>query len=205
MKPATRERMASSAFPHWCTPPDVCALLHAFGNVALDPCSNAYSMVRAGVELRRGGLHAMAWAERAPKLHTDPRAFAYVNSPYGAALPRWTARIVLEHRECGIEVVQLMPARIETRWFRAARDGASSIGIVRGRLRFWRRGKQRHPAFFPSALLYYGSRVREFERVFSSIADFYRYVRPAAAAVAVQLDALRVFDAARREHFGVLQ
>lgn len=177
--------MASSLYQHWCTPPELVAMLRSFGTIALDPCSNAYSMVRALNNWSRGGLHAPSWLERAPELGRRDH-FAYVNSPYGAALAPWTARIVLEHERDQIEVVQLCPARFETAWFRAGRDAASSVAVLRRRVRFWKRGRPGDGAFFPSALLYYGGRRETWEAIVSTVADVYRHVQvqvPAAAPV----------------------
>lgn len=178
MDAATRKRMSSSARHDWCTPPEVVACLTAFGTVELDPCSHRASIVGAAVELfKPDGLGPRSWLEHAPQLRR-PRHFAYVNHEYGRVHgPLWVARCV-EQAATGVEIVELVAARVDAAWFRLARDHAAALAIVRGRLRFIKpRRKRREPAFFPSAFLYYGNRPAEFEAVFSAIADPYRYVR----------------------------
>lgn len=185
MDAATRKRMSSSAYEHWCTPPELTEVLERFGTVALDPCCHRASQVPALVRLYREGLGPLSWIEHAPQLQLG-RHFAYVNSPYGRKLWPWITRVI-EQVAQSVEVVQLVPARIDTGWFRLGRDHSSSWAGVRGRLRFCKphargRGlrKDRAPAFFPSALLYYGQRVDEFVDVFSSVADCYRYQPPSS-------------------------
>lgn len=177
MRRSVRESMSASVFRHWCTGPELVRLLHRFGRVELDPCSNRWSTVNARVELSRGGLHATSWLHRAPGLAKHGH-FAYVNSPYGNELGNWAARCVLERQVSGIEILQLAPARVDTRWWRKTTEASASNGFWRGRLRFWKRGKPGDGAFFPSALIYYGDRADEFEAVFSEVADCYRLHAP---------------------------
>lgn len=151
-------------------------LLHRFGVVELDPCSNDHSIVGAAVECRYHGGLSRPWLELAPNL-SRPRHFAYVNSEYGQVLAeRWVPRVIAEHR-AGIEIVQLVPARFDTGWWRQLRTAAARVAVVRGRLQFIRPRRKRSPALFPSALFYLGPRAAEFEALFSELADVYRWQR----------------------------
>lgn len=163
-------------YRHYGTPEPVVTLLHRFGTVELDPCSNNHSIVRAAVECRYHGGLSRPWLELAPRL-SQPRHFAYVNSEYGDELADpWVPRVIAEHR-LGVEVVQLVPARFDTGWWRQLRAAAACVAVVRGRLRFIRPRRKRSPALFPSALFYLGPRSDEFEALFSELADVYRWQR----------------------------
>jgi DNA N-6-adenine-methyltransferase (Dam) len=169
----------SSAYRHWGSPELLVTYLHRFGVLELDPCSNDHSIVNARVTFRyKGGLDA-PWLELAPAL-AELEHFAYVNSSYGRELAlTWVPRCVLEHR-AGVEILQLVPARPDTAWWREAKAAARCVAVLHGRLRFIRPRRKRMPALFPSALFYYGQRQHDFEALFSEIADVYHWRRRAA-------------------------
>lgn len=175
-----RKGKAGPGYRHYGTPEPVVTLLHRFGVVELDPCSNNHSIVRAAVECRYHGGLSRPWLELAPNL-SRRRHFAYVNSEYGDELSkRWGPRCVAEHLT-GVEIVQLVPARPDTEWWRQLRTAAALVAVVRGRLQFIRPRRKRTPSLFPSALFYYGQRADEFEELFSELADVYRWRRARAA------------------------
>jgi len=170
----------SSKYQHHNTPPAIGDLLHRFGFLALDPCSNRWSLLCAALNLcgkrkSDNGLEA-DWATLA--VQSDGRSdedgtrrgFVFVNPPYGRALLAWAAKVVREARR-GVEVISLTAARHDTAWWRLLFGSASAVAYVRGRIRFYKRGKQQQPAFFPSALLYFGDNPERFCGTFSPIAD----------------------------------
>lgn len=149
----------SSARQTWNTPEIVIQVItRALGPIALDPCSNPTSIVGARVawELERDGDSlARPWF---------PRGRIYVNPPYKRDLPRWVAKIVDAYRarRGALEIVALVPARTDARWWHAAIEGGALAGFWRGRLRFL---GARTSAPFPSALLYWGERPDRFRRI----------------------------------------
>ena len=98
-----------------CTPPKyVCAVRKVFGGtIALDPCSNPQSLVRAEVEYElpdRDGLRS-SWDY--PTI--------YVNRPYGAdrqcgtTIKDWLRRCARAREEYGSEVLALVPVATNTK------------------------------------------------------------------------------------------
>jgi hypothetical protein len=86
----------------------------------------------------------------------------WLNPPYGRIIGDWVRKAVSEYRSGNVtEMILLVPARVDTRWFRALLAGV--ICFVFGRLKF---GGQSGPAPFPSALIYFGSRTSKFVEVF---------------------------------------
>ena len=142
-----------------CTPSVIVDLVRKFGGgrIALDPCSNANSIVNAEIEYRlsRGqdGLRD-SW---------NVDGLVYVNPPYGRGIEAWLKRCSLPSREA----IALIPARVSEIWFHDWCWGqADAICFVRGRLKFLG-SKQSAP--FPSALVYYGNRADEFVDTFAHL------------------------------------
>jgi len=128
------------------------------GPVGLDPCSNPQSIVGAAeewsLETSQDGL-APNWGSYGP---------VYVNPPYGrGAIDQWAAKIALEGA-FGVELIALLPARVDTSWFRAVWT-ARAVCFWSGRIKFL--GAE-SGAPFPSALPYWGGHVDRFCEVFSA-------------------------------------
>jgi len=80
----------------------------------------------------------------------------FLNPPYGRDIGRWTRKLSLEHRtRRTLEFVALLPARVDTRWWRDLLTDDMLVCFIDHRLRFlnaeW---KPTDPAMFPSALVY---------------------------------------------------
>jgi hypothetical protein len=164
---AEKVRMAvhySSASSDWYTPPEVIdRVVKLFGRIELDPCSNSreHPNVPALVHLvpADNGL-SQPW-----------HGTVYMNPPYGREIEPWVSKLVAEHA-CGnvSEAVALVPARVDTGWFRQFAD--YPVCFVNGRLKF---SAQRKEAPFPSAVCYLGPAIDRFFDCFSDLGD----VRPA--------------------------
>lgn len=77
---------------------------------------------------------------------------AFLNPPYGRVIGSWTA--LAKHWGQKMQVVCLVPARTDTRWFwETCLEGAKQIRLLRGRLRF---DGATETAPFPSAVVVYG-------------------------------------------------
>jgi hypothetical protein len=116
---AGKVRMAvhfSSASPHWCTPPEVInRVVKLFGTIELDPCSNSRE---------HPNVPALAHLVQDDNGLSQPwRGKVYMNPPYGREIEPWVSKLVSEHA-CGnvAEAVALVPARVDTEWFRQFRD-----------------------------------------------------------------------------------
>jgi hypothetical protein len=148
--------LMSSARDSWNTPPEVLELVRRLGPIGLDPCSNAGSIVGASEEwrLERGedGL-ARPWALA---------GLVYVNPPYGREIGPWAQKMAAEGR-AGVEIVALLPARTDARWWQESVRTADALLFWRGRLRFLGAPSS---APFPSAVAYWGPRWLTFLSVF---------------------------------------
>ena len=148
--------LLSSAKDDWRTPAGLLRLVRQIGPIALDPCSADGSLVHAvreyRLDRREDGLR-LPWAVG---------GLVYCNPPYGDVIRPWTRRIAREAAS-GVEIVALLPARVDTAWWRDV-SGAPAICFWRGRLTFI---GAPNPATFPSAICYFGPRVERFVEVFA--------------------------------------
>lgn len=160
---------AESASHHWCTPPKYVDAVREFfgGEIALDPCSNEYSIVKANVEFRLP--------------HTDgltkrwDLSTVFVNPPYGRDRVRgtgigdWLKKCSEAHSQNGAEVLALIPVATNTRhWKRFVFGAADGVTFLYDtRLRFLDNGKDTGKgAPMSCAMVYWGSRYDRFEHVF---------------------------------------
>lgn len=162
----------------YCSPTVVIVSLRKLGRIALDPCSNKHSIVPARVKLTRkrrseAGSLAVAW------LPYCYGGFAYVNPPYGRVMPLWAEKIVHEYKS-GCEIVALVAARVDTRWWDTMIEHATAVCYWRGRITFVGRPGNGQPAKFPSAVLYFGPRVGAFCKAFGDRGRTYAIVRDSA-------------------------
>jgi site-specific DNA-methyltransferase (adenine-specific) len=152
--------LMSSKSEYWCTPEKVLAPVRSLagGQIALDPCANGYSTVGAVEEWsppEHDGL-SEDWTKAAQG------GLVFVNPPYGRKTSlEWTRKIIKEAAK-GCNIVALLPARTDTKWFHALyalRNGSPIACFIKGRLRFIEglTGKAAVGAPFPSVLLYLGS------------------------------------------------
>lgn len=167
-EPAKRPVTLTSKNQNWTTPQHLCEAIRAFGGgeIGLDPCSNAQSLVKAEEEWTEGALER-SW-----------RGFGlvYANPPYSRKRPtlqNWVKYAADQFAEVyDDELLLLVPARTDTKWFRRQLvDRANAILFFTGRLKFGgvlnEKGEPiKDAATFPSALAYWGKRSDKFERDF---------------------------------------
>jgi hypothetical protein len=160
---------AESLSQNWCTPPKyVHAVRRCFsGSIALDPCSNRHSIVKAEVEYRlpeTDGL-AASWNY----------ATIYVNPPYGSDRERgttirdWLRRCAEAHAKHGAEVLALVPVATNTRhWKQFVFGAATAVAFLYDtRLRFLVDGKDGGKgAPMSCAMIYWGADYERFEKTF---------------------------------------
>ena len=149
--------LMSSVSTEWRTPENVLALVREVfgGPVVLDPCTTDDNPVRASFFFtpRVDGL-AQPWSGYKN---------AYVNPPYGRALPAWIGKCAVEAAN-GVEIIALLPARTDTRLWHRHVIAAQQICFWRGRIKFVGAPAS---APFPSAIVYWGQRSEEFRRAFA--------------------------------------
>lgn len=136
----------------WYTPPWLLECIADFlGADYYDPCP-----ARNGSPLLVDGL-AQSWA--------GLRVFC--NPPYGRAIVPWIHKAMTEPVE---EIILLVPAYTETRWFEPLLDYA--ICFIRGRINYsspMRNGGKPRNAPHASALVYRGPRPQAFAEHFADI------------------------------------
>lgn len=146
--------LLSSEKMDWQTPDNILELVRVVAPIGLDPCTTQENPTDASVficppgdglryEWRRSGL-------------------VYCNPPYGSALADWARKMAVEGK-AWTEIIGLVPARPDTRWWHSYIVEADAICFWRGRLKF--KGAP-SAAPFPSALPYWGPRRDRFREVF---------------------------------------
>src|SRR5512134_4137759 len=138
----------------WCTPPCVLDRVRRVGPIALDPCTSPTNPCGAEASYSLHGLSLPWWG------------LSYVNPPYGSALRRWVDK-ALEEAAREVEIIMLVPARTDTRWWGRAFEGAQACGFWKGRITFVGAPSC---APFPSCLFYFGPRRRRFSLAFKDVA-----------------------------------
>jgi phage N-6-adenine-methyltransferase len=136
----------SSATDQWSTPSTFFkAVEERLGQFDLDVCadvSNTKCTAWYGIE--QDGLK-QRWLTEGKSITR-----CWMNPPYGRVLKDWVHKACVEVTLGGVEVVLLVPARTDTKWFQEAWQHASCIWFIKGRLRF---GDAKASAPFPSALI----------------------------------------------------
>ncbi len=166
----TAGRKVKTGSQHWGTPGKyVEAVKSVFGGtIALDPCSNRYSLVNAETEYRlprHDGLKA-SW--------DFPTIF--VNPPYGrdgvrgTSIRHWLERCAEAHRTHQAEVIALVPVATNTgHWKQHVFGKATAVCFLYDtRLRFLVNGRDEGKgAPMSCAMIYWGTNYRRFFTTFT--------------------------------------
>lgn len=137
---------------NWNTPEYILARIRAFDNIALDPCSNEQSVVRATAAVTSRGLE-LDWRKY---------GLVFCNPPYSRGnLVKWMYKCA----SSGAEIIALVPADTSSNWFQHCWTG-QAICFLRGRVKFL---GATTGARFSSALVYWGKREQRFEAIFHEI------------------------------------
>jgi len=110
----TAGRSVNSLSSDWCTPHKyVEAVRKVFGDkIALDPCSNEWSVVKADTEYQLPEQDGLKASWDFPTI--------YVNPPYGAdrergtTIKHWLYKCAYAHKHYGSEVLALVPVATNT-------------------------------------------------------------------------------------------
>lgn len=141
-------------------------VIRVFGQIDQDPAAGYSLNVPAKKRLRTRGLTA-TWSGR-----------VFVNPPYGRQIVHWIERCYHMGGVPGVDVIALIPARVDTRWWRDYVGKATAVCFWKSRIKFI---GQSHGAKFPSAFVYYGrTYARQFCKVFSEYGQIWRCLEPQA-------------------------
>lgn len=144
--------LLSSVRQDWGTPDWLIRELGEEFILALDVCathSNAKCQVYLTKEIN--GL-TQDWG-----LWTTPNTYAWMNPPYGRELAQWVDK-AWQQKQRGVNVVMLVPARTDTRWWATfwdhdmhrPWDHRDEVRFLKGRIRF---EGAKAGAPFPSAIV----------------------------------------------------
>ena len=137
------------------------------GSIALDPCSNEYSIVQAETEFmlpQNDGLRE-DWNY----------ATIYINPPYGAdrergaTIKNWLAKCALTHQKYGSEILALVPVATNTgHWKQSVFGQARALCFLYDtRLKFLENGSGAGKgAPMACAMIYWGRRYEKFYDIF---------------------------------------
>lgn len=158
--------MRSSETPEHYTPDKIIDRVVAlFGEIDLDPCSNAgipnIPALNHYTQTDDGFAHE--WPGK-----------VYLNPPYGAVIGDWINRLIHQYdMEITTEAIALLPARTDTDWFEPLFN--YPICFVHGRLKF--KGNEDNSAPFPSVVVYFGSRIQAFRQHFSDLGTIVKKIK----------------------------
>lgn len=132
----------------WTTPPEFFAELHKEFNFTLDAAALRSSAV---VPNYLGPDHDLLWRRDALTCEWDGASGGgaiWLNPPYGKAISGFMKKANEEHQK-GANIVCLVPARTDTRWWH---DYViqHEVRFIKGRLKF---GGSKQGAPFPSAVV----------------------------------------------------
>jgi len=156
----------------WCTPPKYVEAIREFfgGEIALDPCSNRYSIVNASMEYSLPKHDGLGESWNFPTI--------YVNPPYGldrkhgTSIKHWLRKCEESHRLHDSEVIALVPVATNTgHWKKYVYGRATAICFLYDtRLRFLVNGKDGGKgAPMSCALIHWGN---NYQRFFESFLKF---------------------------------
>lgn len=166
-----------SKFDGWNTPAHILARVYAvLGEIDLDPCSNATSLVIARSRLGKeeNGLGADWYDYRAMRQHFGATSRArecrvFVNPPYDQPTLQTTADHCIAQKIKGCEIITLVPSKTDQKWFADCIDAAASACFIRGRVPFGKEGTFAGSGQFACTSFYFGRNAEKFKREFSQI------------------------------------
>lgn len=130
--------MLTSITPEWATPQKLFDALDQEFHFTLDPCSTHENAKCQKHYTKEDDGLSKSWQGEV----------VFCNPPYGKDLPQWVKKCYEESRHA--DVVMLIPARTDTRWFHDYVYHNAQIHFIRGRIKFQ---GARYNAPFPSMLV----------------------------------------------------
>jgi len=131
------ETIAENYRPDWRTPKAVVTLVQNIygGTIKTDPCAS-----------QDPGYHFASTNLTTQGLEFPWDGTCYINPPYGRPISKWVE--YGSSQSC--PQIWLVPARVDTRWWRKLMSYTAIFAIKDGRLKF---DDGKNPAPFPSALV----------------------------------------------------
>lgn len=140
--------------PNWETPETFFDTLSAmFGPFTLDAAATAKNSKCARYWTSKDNALTQSW-----KVYGAGQAggATFCNPPYGKGLAAWVEKGAAEAAIQKVNVVMLLPARMDSRWFHnIVMPRANHVFFVKGRIKFKLPGKK-NAATFPSIVVVFG-------------------------------------------------
>lgn len=148
------EALLSSKNMEWCTPQAFYNKLNDEFNFVLDAAATDKSAkCKSYYTPETDGL-VSSW---------NFGGAVFCNPPYGREIGKWVKKAYEEYLN-GVNVVMLIPARTDTKYFHDYIYGKAEIRFVRGRLKFTDEdGNEKTSAPFPSMIVVYKNSEVEYE------------------------------------------
>ena len=147
MNESTQKTLFSSKASDWETPQDFFDKLNwRFVPFTLDPCATKETAKCSKYYTENDDGLSKSW-----KGHK-----VFINPPYGRQIHKWIEKAYMESMDDHTDVVMLIPARTDTKYWHDYIMKAQEIYFVRGRLKF---GESVNSAPFPSAVVVFESGV----------------------------------------------
>lgn len=140
------------------TPHDLFTALNSRFNFTLDCAASDENAVCPSYITEEENAFRFNWG-----LEAGPGT-CFCNPPYGHTVAKWVAKAVNESK-LGADVVILLPARPDTKWFHRAWYDADEVMFVHGRLHFGNAGA----APFPSVLFTFGKPGGKFDYAYRRV------------------------------------
>ncbi|MCI4442766.1 MAG: hypothetical protein JHC39_04595 [Lentimicrobium sp.] len=162
-------RSVNSQSQSWGTPIKYINAIKKFfgGSIALDPCSNVYSLVHAEKEFSLPQNDGLKESWNYPTI--------YMNPPYGSdrergtTIKNWLAKCALTHNQYGSEILALVPVATNTgHWKQSVFGQARAICFLYDtRLKFLENGQDTGKgAPMSCAMIYWGHDYNKFYDIF---------------------------------------
>jgi DNA N-6-adenine-methyltransferase (Dam) len=151
------ERTTKTTRTDWRTPKDIVAMVREiFGGVIdVDPCASKKTKYQ--IALKNYSICGLEkrWTGN-----------VFVNPPYGRGIGQWVDKGITEYEaHAATSIIWLVPARMDTVWWRRLLVYTVYFSIINGRLRF---NDGDVPAQFPSALVLWGHHFDAFKKAIVS-------------------------------------
>lgn len=158
------EVLTSSKSMLWETPETFLQLVRELDVIGLDPATTPLNPTgaKAVYTPAEDGL-VQPWVGH---------GLVYCNPPYGRQLQYWVKKASIEAAK-GAEIIMLIPARTDTKWFQEWILAANAVCLWKGRIVFVDpdpnvpEAKRKNPATFPSCVCYWGPRPLSFRAIFT--------------------------------------
>ena len=157
--------LLSSKNMNWQTPESFLDLVRQLDVIGLDPATTKSNPTKA--------VHIYTPDEDGLSQPWTGKGLVYCNPPYGRSLPKWIKKASIEAAK-GAEIIMLITARTDTKWFQEWVLSADAVCLWKGRIVFVDpdpnvpEEKRKNPATFPSAVVYWGPRPLSFRAIFTS-------------------------------------